>query len=98
MTAEDVKFTYELANPNGAVKVGLTSFGLWSFLESVDKVDDLTVDFKFKANPAYQEVGFYLWQTPIVPIAIWSKLDVKDITGGANDSRSRIRPIHVRKP
>ena len=86
LTAEDVKFTYELANPNGTVKAGLAYVGLWNFLESVDKVDDLTVDFKFKANPAYQEVGFYLWQTPIVPAAIWSKLDVKDITGGANEA------------
>jgi peptide/nickel transport system substrate-binding protein len=60
--------------------------GLWNFLDSINKVDDLTVDFKFKANPAYQEVGFYLWQTPIVPKAIWEKLDVKDITGGANEN------------
>ena len=86
LTADDVKFTYELADPNGAFKVGLNFTGLWSFLDSITKVDDLTVDFKFKANPAYQEVGFYLWQTPIVPMAIWSKMDVKDITGGANDN------------
>jgi peptide/nickel transport system substrate-binding protein len=85
VTADDVKFTYELADPNGKYKAGLNYTGLWSFLESVNKVDNLTVDFKFKANPAYQEVGFYLWQTPIVPAAIWSKMDVKDITGGANE-------------
>lgn len=86
LTADDVKFTYELADPNGAFKAGLNFTGLWSFLDSITKVDNLTVDFKFKANPAYQEVGFYLWQTPIVPAVIWSKLDVKDITGGANDN------------
>jgi peptide/nickel transport system substrate-binding protein len=85
LTADDVKFTYELADPNGKTKAGLNFAGLWTFLASVDKVDDLTVDFKFKENPAYQEVGFYLWQTPIVPAAIWSKLDVKDVTGGANE-------------
>lgn len=86
LTADDVKFTYELADPNGKVKAGLNFAGLWAFLSSVDKVDDLTVNFKFKENPAYQEVGFYLWQTPIVPAAIWSKMDVKDVTGGANEA------------
>lgn len=86
LTADDVIFTYELANPNGTYKAGLNFAGLWNFLDSINKVDDLTVDFKFKANPAYQEVGFYLWQTPIVPKAIWEKLDVKDITGGANEN------------
>ena len=85
LTADDVVFTYELANPNGDYKVGLNFTGLWNFLDSIVKVDDLTVDFKFKENPAYQEVGFYLWQTPIVPKAIWSAMDVADITGGANE-------------
>lgn len=86
MTADDVVFTYGLADPNGKYKVGLNFTGLWSFLDSIEKVDNLTVDFKFKANPAYQEVGFYLWQTPIVPAAIWSTLSVEDITGGANEA------------
>lgn len=85
LTADDVVFTFNLANPNGDYKVGLNFTGLWNFLDSVEKVDNLTVDFKFKANPAYQEVGFYMWQTPIVPAALWSKMDVADITGGANE-------------
>ncbi|MCL4562452.1 MAG: ABC transporter substrate-binding protein [Chloroflexi bacterium] len=86
LTADDVLFTYKLADPNGDFKAGLNFAGLYNFLSSIDKVDNLTVDFKFKANPAYQEVGFYLWQTPIVQAASWSKLDVKDITGGANEN------------
>ena len=73
LTADDVKFTYELADPNGKYKAGLDFTGLWNFLQSIEKVDNLTVDFKFKDNPAYQEVGFYLWQTPIVPSSLWSK-------------------------
>ena len=86
LTVDDVIFTYELANPNGDFKVGLNFTGLWNFLDSIVKVDDLTIDFKFKANPAYQEVGFYLWQTPIVPKAIFSTMAVADITGGANEA------------
>ena len=86
LTADDVKFTFELADPNGAYKAGLAFTGLWKFLSSIEKVDDVTLNFKFNENPAYQEVGFYLWQTPIVPAAIWSTLAVEDITGGANEN------------
>ncbi len=86
LTADDVVFTYALADPNGEYKAGLNYAGLYAFLDSIAKVDDLTVQFKFKENPAYQEVGFYLWQTPIVPAAIWSGWDVADITGGANEN------------
>jgi peptide/nickel transport system substrate-binding protein len=86
LTADDVKFSYELADPNGQYKVGLAYTGLWKFLASINKVDNLTLDFKFNANPAYQEVGFYMWQVPIVPASIWSKMAVKDITGGANEN------------
>lgn len=86
LTADDVKFTYELADPDGAYKAGLAFAGLWKFLDSIEKVDDVTLNFKFNENPAYQEVGFYMWQTPIVPAAIWSTLAVEDITGGANEN------------
>jgi peptide/nickel transport system substrate-binding protein len=96
LTADDVKFTYELADPNGKYKAGLNFTGLWDKdatnptpegqrLVSIDKKDNLTLDFKFKENPPYQEIGFYLWQTPIVPAALWSTRDVKDIVGGANE-------------
>jgi ABC-type transport system substrate-binding protein len=67
LTADDVVFTYNLADPNGEYKAGLNFAGLWNFLDKIEKVDDVTVQFIFKENPAYQEVGFYLWQTPIVP-------------------------------
>lgn len=86
LTADDVVFTYNLADPNGEYKAGLNFAGLWNFLDKIEKVDDVTVQFIFKDNPAYQEVGFYLWQTPIVPAAIWSKMEVVDITGGANEN------------
>jgi peptide/nickel transport system substrate-binding protein len=96
LTADDVKFTYELADPNGQYKAGLNFAGLWDAdaahpsaagqrLVSIDKVDNLTLDFKFNQKPPYQEVGFYLWQTPIVPKALWANMAVTDITGGANE-------------
>jgi peptide/nickel transport system substrate-binding protein len=47
LTAEDVKFTFDLADPNGAYKASLNFVRMWNFLASVDKVDDLTVHFKF---------------------------------------------------
>ena len=43
---------------------------MWNFLTAIEKKDDITLDFKFKENPPYQEVGFYLmYQVPIVPEA-----------------------------
>ncbi|MBN1535395.1 MAG: ABC transporter substrate-binding protein [Anaerolineales bacterium] len=86
MTAEDVKFTIELADPNGAYKAGLNFQNMWKSLQSIDKVDDLTLDFKFGENPPYQEVGFYfMYQTPIVPKHLWEGMSAEDITGGANE-------------
>lgn len=86
LDADDVIFTYKLADPNGDYKAGLNFTGLYNFLDSIEKVDATTVDFKFKENPAYQEVGFYLWQTPIVPQHLWEGMAVADITGGANEN------------
>ncbi len=85
LTAEDVKFTIELADPNGAYKAGLAFQNMWKSLSSIDKKDDLTLDFKFKENPPYQEVGFYfMYQVPIVPKHLWEGMTAADITGGAN--------------
>jgi peptide/nickel transport system substrate-binding protein len=87
MTADDVKFTIELADPNGAYKAGLNFQNMWKSLKSIDKVDDLTLDFKFNENPPYQEVGFYfMYQTPIVPKHLWEGMTAEDITGGANEN------------
>ncbi len=86
LTADDVKFTIELADPNGAYKAGLNFQNMWKSLKSIDKIDDLTLDFKFNENPPYQEVGFYfMYQTPIVPKHLWEGLTAADITGGANE-------------
>ncbi|RPI92809.1 MAG: ABC transporter substrate-binding protein [Chloroflexi bacterium] len=84
LTADDVKFTFELADPNGAYKASLNYVRLWNFLASVEKVDDVTVHFKFNETP-YQEIGVFFYQTPIVPKHLWETKDVADITGGANE-------------
>jgi len=87
LTADDVKFTMELADPNGAYKVGLAFQNMWKSLNSIDKIDDLNLDFKFKENPPYQEVGFYfMYQVPIVPKHLWEGMSTEDITGGANEN------------
>ncbi len=86
-TADDVKFTIELGDPNGAYKAALGYSGMWKFMTGIEKVDDTTLVFKFSENPPYQEVGYNLMYTvPIVPKHLWEKLDVKDITGGANEN------------
>lgn len=86
LTADDVKFTLELADPNGKYKgTGLAFQTLWESIVSIDKKDATTLDFVFKENPPYQQIGFYLmYQVPIVPMHLWAGRDVKDITGGAN--------------
>ena len=86
LTADDVKFTVELGDPNGKYAgTGLAFQTLFKDLVSIDKKDDLTVDFKFKENPPYQQIGFYLmYQVPIVPMHLWEGRDVKEISGGAN--------------
>lgn len=87
LTADDVKFTIELADPNGAYKAGLAFQNMWKSLHSIEKVDDLTLVFNFKDNPPYQEVGFYfMYQVPIVPKHLWEGRTAEDITGGANEN------------
>lgn len=85
LTADDVKFTIELADPNGKYKAGLAFQNMWNSLGSIEKVDAQTLNFKFKSAPPYQEVGYYfMYQVPIVPMALWKDMKVADITGGAN--------------
>ena len=78
-TADDVKFTFELAK---TAPLNYTS--LWDWLKSIDKVDDNTLDFKFE--PAlYQEWSNYLYTIPIVPQHLWQSKEVNEVTSGANE-------------
>jgi peptide/nickel transport system substrate-binding protein len=84
LTADDVKFTFDLADPNGQYKASLNFLRLWNFLDTIEKVDEITVHFKFRETP-YQEIGVFFYQTPIVPKHLWENRDVPNITGGANE-------------
>jgi peptide/nickel transport system substrate-binding protein len=77
LTADDVAFTINLAQ-NAAV-----GSNLFTFVDSA-AVSGNTVVVKFKANPAYQEWMQWLYNTPIVPKAVWSPLNNADILKNLN--------------
>jgi peptide/nickel transport system substrate-binding protein len=80
LTADDIKFTFEL------VKDAPVSFSpLWGWLDSVEKVDDVTVKFTFK-EALYQEWANYLYIFPMVPKHIWESRSVEEVTSGANEN------------
>ena len=77
-TAADVAFTINLAQ-NKAI-----GSNLFDFVDSAT-VSGNDVVVKFKANPAYQEWAQWLYNTPIVPAAVWSPLkDSADILKNTN--------------
>ena len=103
LTAEDVKFTFDLGQQYDA----LFFAPLWEFLEGVE-VADSTVTFTFSES-LYQEWANYLYSMPIVPQHIWSELSEEDITAGPNenpvgsgaytyDTHSEDRMVWLRNP
>jgi len=79
-TANDVKFTFDLAK---TAAIGLSP--IWNFLGSVDKVDDYTVQLKF-VDSLYQELGWYIYNNPIIPKHIWASKSAKDVTSGIGEN------------
>jgi len=79
LTADDVAFTINLAQ-NTAI-----GSNLFTFVDSAT-VSGNTVVVKFKANPAYQEWMQWLYNTPIVPKAVWSPLNNADILKNLNQN------------
>jgi len=79
LTADDIKFTFELGQ-----KTVLNFSSLWDWLGSITKVDDYTLDFKFK-SALYQEWDNYLYNVPMLPQHLWASKDLKDVATGAND-------------
>jgi len=77
LTADDVAFTINLAQ-NAAI-----GSNLFTFVDSAT-VSGNDVVVKFKANPAYQEWAQWLYNTPIVPKAVWSPLNTADILKSLN--------------
>lgn len=80
LTAEDVKFTFELGKQYAA----LWFSPLWRYLTSVEAVDDTHLKFTF-TDPLYQEWGNYLYNLPIVPKHLWENRTEEEITTGANE-------------
>jgi peptide/nickel transport system substrate-binding protein len=69
LTADDVAFTINLGLTMKSLGSSLPQAGLQSATAS----DAKTVVVKFGASPAYQEWQQWLYNSPIVPKAIWSK-------------------------
>ncbi len=80
LTAEDVKFTFEIGQE---VPVNIST--VWDWLESIEQVDEHTLQFNF-SETLYQQWGNTLYTTAIVPQHIWSEKSVEDITTGANEN------------
>ncbi|ANE41638.1 ABC transporter substrate-binding protein [Fervidobacterium ngatamarikiense] len=79
-TSKDVKFTLELAK-----KIPEISYSyLWNWIAKVDTPDDYTVVFTF-SSPRYHEWNYQLYQLPIIPEHIWSKMSKDEILTGANE-------------
>src|SRR5512136_82482 len=78
-TADDVKFTFELSK-----NAALNFSSLWDWLASIDKVDDSTLQFKFK-EALYQEWANYMYSIPMVPQHLWANKTAEEIASGANE-------------
>jgi ABC-type transport system substrate-binding protein len=79
-TADDVKFTYELGQTFSA----LWFSPMWNYLDSIDKVDDYTLQFNF-TDPIYQEWTYNLFNLPIVPQHLWADRTEEEVTTGINE-------------
>ncbi|GAB3999969.1 hypothetical protein GCM10029992_30370 [Glycomyces albus] len=79
LTAEDVKYTVELGQLDG-----VPYSNVWDWLESVEVVDDLTVEFTF-LEARHQEWDNFLFNTTIVPEHVFSEYSEDDIVTGANE-------------
>ncbi|MFW6256916.1 MAG: ABC transporter substrate-binding protein [Bacillota bacterium] len=73
LTAEDVVFTFELAD-----EYDLEYTPLWDYLDDVVAVNEREVEFHFD-EPNYQEWQQTLYETPIIPEHIWSEIPEEDL-------------------
>ncbi len=81
LTANDVKFTFELGQKYEAMWFA----PVWKYLTSVTVVDATHLTFAFK-DPLYQEWENNLYNIPIVPEHLWKDRTQDDITAGANNN------------
>lgn len=80
LTAEDVKFTFELAKTYPA----LWFSPVWNYLTGVTVADATHLQFTFE-DPLYQEWDNNLINVPIVPRHLWESMTEEQITVGANE-------------
>ncbi|GLW25711.1 ABC transporter substrate-binding protein [Microbispora amethystogenes] len=78
-TADDVIFTFEL----GKFET-VPYHPLWSWMKSVDKVDDYTVKFTF-TTANYQEWANHLYSRAIVPKHLWESRSEDEVMNGINE-------------
>ncbi|MER5997429.1 ABC transporter substrate-binding protein [Nonomuraea angiospora] len=80
LTAKDVAYSFEL----GKMET-IPYHNLWTWLKSVEAVDDQTVKFSF-STANYQQWDFNLYSRSIVPEHIWKGRSEKDVLDGINEN------------
>lgn len=81
LTAEDVKFTFEVGQQYPAIGFNR----VWNYLDEITIVDDTHLIFSF-TDPLYQEWSYFLYQDiAIVPEHLWSDKTEADFTSGLNE-------------
>jgi peptide/nickel transport system substrate-binding protein len=81
ITAEDVKFTFEL----GQRFAGVPWSSLWNWLDNIELFDEYTLNFNF-SEPLYQRWERTLYGTAIVPEHLWADRTEEEVTAGANEN------------
>ncbi|MCG8348830.1 MAG: ABC transporter substrate-binding protein [Chloroflexales bacterium] len=80
-TAEDVVFTFDLGKKFPSVQYS----PMWDWLESVEQVDDYTVQFAF-SDPLYQEWTNFLYTRAMLPQHLWENKTEEEVVSGANEN------------
>src|SRR5215218_2619596 len=81
LTAEDVAFTFGL----GKTSTGLWYSNVWQYVDSITATDPRTVTFKLKSKPYNPNlVKDYIANVMIMPKAVWSSIDSKNLVKETN--------------
>lgn len=81
LTAEDVKFTYELGQKIPAIWFS----PMWNYLTGITAVDATHLEFTF-SEPLYQEFSNNTYNIQIVPKHLWEGRSDEEINAGANEN------------
>jgi peptide/nickel transport system substrate-binding protein len=81
ITAEDVKFTFELGQTYAAIWFS----PVWDYLTGITVTDETHLSFAF-TDPLYQEWTNNLYNIFIVPQHVWESKTEEDITAGVNEN------------